>query len=462
MPALQLGTSNEKRAAYGLPPARFINMSFEQTPQGPAPVARISRGGLVGAYGLGSGPWRALFQVPGVFDGDVFGVSGLELYRGVAPLQGALGNGLPRFATSGDQVAMTVAGILYVYDGSTVTIVTAFSDTSDPVPLWSDVAYLAGRFVLLVQGSTTFYWSDLDDGTAIQSLSFANTESSPDPNVALIVLGDQLSFLGSIKTEFWQASGDASAPYVRVTGRLFERGCGAQGSTLIVDNTYFWVGDDRVVYRAGVVPNRISTHSVEETLKNADLSNLKSWTITQEGHLYYGISIPDEITWVYDVSTGQWAQWDSYGLTEFRGCVGLTTENITYFGDIVSDQIWTLNIGTYTDGDDPIIRVVPAFFSIPAGSLPNYNTQLFCRPGVGLTSGQGENPIVEMRYSDTQGLTWSDWMESDLGTMGDYKPRAVWYRLGIVNAPGRYYEFRCSDPVNFTVEYANRDEYQVA
>jgi hypothetical protein len=62
-------------------------------------------------------------------------------------------------------------------------------------------------------------------------------------------------------------------------------------------------------------------------------------------------------------------------------------------------------------------------------------------------SGQGSNPLIEMRYSRDQGKTWSLWLPASLGAEGQYRVRADWRRLGMFDLPGALFEFRCTDPV---------------
>lgn len=55
-------------------------------------------------------------------------------------------------------------------------------------------------------------------------------------------------------------------------------------------------------------------------------------------------------------------------------------------------------------------------------------------------------PVVEMRYSDDGGHTWSNVKTAGLGFTGDYRKRVIWRRLG--KSRNRIYEIACSDPVS--------------
>lgn len=73
-------TSFERRFA-GLPPAVLKNRFFEQTPTQAGGNAMLARPGTedIGAYG--TGPIRAFYSLPGLFDGALFFVSGTTLFR---------------------------------------------------------------------------------------------------------------------------------------------------------------------------------------------------------------------------------------------------------------------------------------------------------------------------------------------------------------------------------------------
>jgi hypothetical protein len=56
--------------------------------------------------------------------------------------------------------------------------------------------------------------------------------------------------------------------------------------------------------------------------------------------------------------------------------------------------------------------------------------------------------VIEMRYSDDKGRTWTDWRPRSLGGMGRYSERPTWTRLGTIRRFGvRVFEFRMTDPV---------------
>ena len=69
---------------------------------------------------------------------------------------------------------------------------------------------------------------------------------------------------------------------------------------------------------------------------------------------------------------------------------------------------------------------------------------LDCQTGVGLTSGQGSDPNVMLRYSTDSGWTWSNQRLLSIGAIGHYNTQVQTWRLGY----GRNFvlEFSGSDP----------------
>lgn len=69
--------------------------------------------------------------------------------------------------------------------------------------------------------------------------------------------------------------------------------------------------------------------------------------------------------------------------------------------------------------------------------------------GVGLSTGQGSDPQIMVRWSDDGGHTWSNEHMVGIGAMGAYGTRAVLRRLG--DARDRIYEVSGTDPVKIAL-----------
>ncbi len=69
--------------------------------------------------------------------------------------------------------------------------------------------------------------------------------------------------------------------------------------------------------------------------------------------------------------------------------------------------------------------------------------------GTGLTSGQGSDPKLMLRWSDDGGHAWSQWHAIEIGKLGEYKHRAIWRRLG--RSRNRTWELVHSDPTKIVL-----------
>ncbi len=75
--------------------------------------------------------------------------------------------------------------------------------------------------------------------------------------------------------------------------------------------------------------------------------------------------------------------------------------------------------------------------------------QLDVEAGTGLTSGQGSDPQVILQWSDDKGHTWSNEHPTSAGKKGEYRRRAMWWRLGRTRE--RIFQVSVSDPVRWSL-----------
>lgn len=429
------------RQDYGLAETVLQNLFVEATPGGPTKDARLPRPGLTSAYTAGAGPIWGLFRQAGVFGGNRFCLSGNSVYReqiflGVAPSARTA-----RWAASATQLVLVTGGKAYCYNGTALTQIT------DPdLPAVSDVVYLSSRFYYQQQDSDVWWFSALNDATSIDGLAFATADSAPDSTLGAAVLSDEIWFFGQESVEPWYQTGDPNNPLQRSQGRTYTRGCAAQQSIVKLDNALFFLDSNRVVCRSGTVATRVSTHGVEARLRQCTaISDATAFGCSLDGHLFYVINIPGETTFAYDVSTDSWAEWTSYGQTNFRSRSAAQADGVVYLGDAVNGTVWRFDQTVFADGSDPLERVLSCTVLAPSGVIRCNSVALQCSRGVGLESGA--DPQVQMRYSDDGARTWSDWDARSLGVIGDYEQHPVWRKLGSIRSPGRSFQFRVTDAV---------------
>ena len=449
MPNLRLNPDNFSRA--GLPGMRLVNMIAEAG--GPLGVQFRARPALTSVLTVGAGPIRLVVE----WFFNYFVISGTQVWcipfndPDTPVLVGSVAAGGYVQAAKSDTQLVIVSGFL-AYCIESTDIFTMAQITDPDLPAVSSAVYQAGKFVYGQFGTGTYFFSATGDATDIDGLSFASTETSTDAIFRIETLDDEILFFGGGTVERHRPSGNPDAPFLRSPGRVYYQGTVSPQSVIRVDNTVIWIGGeigaDRIVYRAAQVPVRISDHSVEAAIgafSRADVSqlvNITAFPATVEGHQYYVVRLPGAGAYAHDFSNGRWYSWESYGQTALRLLCG----DGNVFGDAVNGALWQLAPEVFEDGSDPLVRVVSAYLATTA-RIPCETVTLQGAAGVGLPSGQGSDPMVEMRYSDDGGNNWSQWHSASLGVIGDYGARATWRRKGQIKPPGRLFEFRWSDPV---------------
>lgn len=448
MVAVPYGAGTYGRPVAGLPEVRLVNQYAEKSPI--AGVILVARPGLVESYTLASGPVRGMFSKPGSFGGDLFVLAGTTLYRAGTAIGTVAGTSRVRMDGNELEVLIATGAGLYRTDGATVVQV-ATPDNSGV----ADVAYLASRFLFVRTGTGKIYWSDVLDGTTIDPASFATAEAMPDPLIGLQLVGDVLWLFGQSSVEFWTDTGDIDAPFAPIDGRVYSRGCAGRDTIVEADNTGIWVGEDRIVYRGGATPERISDHGIETRIKTGDLA---AWTFPIEGHRFYVLRSTAG-TFAYDFATGQWSEFASAGRANWRAHVGVAVNGEVFAGDDASGAIWRLDTTAAADHGATMQRIFTAGVLHNGAPVPCNNLMVDASVGqTALLSGQGSDPLIEMRFSRDGGNTWSDWDAASLGAQGQYRTRAAWRRLGLIDRPGRVFEFRVTDPAPWQLSGVRMNE----
>ena len=432
------------RGDLGLPEARLENMYMEKTPQGPSPVTAISRPGLGERISIGNGPIRGLFRQAGAGNDGIFAVSGSRFFKGSTKLCNIsnISNTSVRWAASDTQVVVVSDNIAYAYEGG----ITAAEITDSDLPDVADVKQLGNRFYYLKTGTDEIYYSELSDATDIDALSFFNVESMPDSVVGMEVLNGEMVFFGEESIDFYYQTGDPDAPLASGPGRSSRKGCASRDTICAIDNSLAFLGADRQVYfLKGYTPQVISNNGIAERVRECpDLSEANAWTMVHDGHEFYVLNLPEVGTFAYDVSTRLWSKWSSFRRDVFRVRCATMYAGEVWAGDDTTGQLWKLRGDIYRDSTDPIIRVVSCGLGVEGGRPRCSIVRLHASLGVGRATGDYQNPQVEMRFSDDQAETWSPWEARSLGRIGAFDEKPTWRNLGVMESPGRAFEFRCS------------------
>lgn len=435
MPDIAYGRSAYSRTRGNLPELPLINMFVEATPVDNGGITLQSRKGLDEIANLGAGPIRGIFQRDGALGGVRFVVSGNTLYAGSTALGTISGGGPVSFAASETELIIAAGGPLYRTNGTTLTT-PSFPDGGDVAA----VTFLAGYFIAVRADTQQFYWSAVLDGTSWNGLDFASAENEPDHLLDCIVVDDVLVLLGTETVEFWPKTGDSDIPFAPIQGRVFEQGTVATGCAVATDNSFFWIGNDKIIYRNGNIPEAVADDGIVE--RAAASSSFAMFLVEDERHKFICCRF-DACTMVYDITTQQWCEFGSHGLENYRVQCAIPGP---VMGSAVDGRLYRFD--GYADAGGPLERRWSGGFALTGGSYPVNNVRVTCNGGQTThLTGQYAEPQIEMRFSNDYGQTWSDWEADILGAQGNYRALPEWRALGMADAPGILFEWRVTDPV---------------
>ena len=344
-------------------------------------------------------------------------------------------------------------GYIYTVGVNSVTLISGLD--SDWLPATS-INYFDDRGVYVREDSEEYFISALTDFSNLNALEFASAEKGPDKLVTALADHGELWLFSEDTIEVWYNAGLTDFPFARIDGGVIERGCAARFGVTKEDNTVFWIGDDRTIYRArGYEPSRISTHAIEaEIAAMSDVSDCVAFSWSESGHKFVCFTFPTGgKSFTFDAATGRWHERRS-GVANAAGvwrcrsveeCYGQTL-----FGDASTGKIYKLDTNAYDEAGEAIEWI--------ATTLPLYNGEqrifysgldVNLDVGRGLTTGQGSDPQIMLSFSDDGGWTFGYELTRSMGKRGEYGHRIRFNRLG--QARERVFRLSVTDAVPVTL-----------
>lgn len=344
----------------------------------------------------------------------------------------------------------TATGYTYTVSGGLATI-------SDTDFLSADqVLYLDTYFVFRRTATNQFFISAAGDGTAYDPLDFASKEGAPGLLTSILVNHRDLILGGEKTMEFWRNTGNADFPFERQEGTLQERGILGGFSPAANDNTFYFLGDDRVVYSAvGFKPVRISNHALEKWLADRTLAQCQGavgLTITWEGHYWYILAV-DGGTWAYDVTTSQLTQSNSWFQIKSPNKEKWTVNTITeaygkyLCGDESTGSIYELSSVLTENGASVTRQRTTRPYYLEGKRVGCPKLELVVKTGVG--DSTTTDPQISLEISKDGGTTWHSPRLRDLGGIGERSKRLIWRRNG--KSYDWVFRWKVTDPVDVQI-----------
>lgn len=385
------------------------------------------------------------------FKGEMFVVSDISLFKVTkAGIVSTIGTvvGMNRVSISDNGTDMVIVTNPHAFRSDGVTV----SQITDSVFLSfggvSDVDFLDGFFVFTVPDSRVTFSSGLNSLT-FNALDFASVEGSTDNLLGLIVDHREIIYLKERTVEiFYNAAIATGFPMARSNpGGLIEIGGASKDTLAKLAGSVYWLANDNTVRQLnGTTPSIVSNIGISKFIADQDSTKAFGFAYTIEDKHYYVLTFPG-LTLEYDILAREWhnretftkSKWDVvdvlrgyddiFAFSDETGDIGNLSNDIrTEFGG-VQKVSWTYQ-EVASDGK----RILHDRFELQIAT------------GVGLTSGQGSDPMVELFISDDGGQQFYSFDTRSLGKIGDYKDRVFWHGLG--SAYNRVYRCEISDAVD--------------
>jgi len=358
------------------------------------------------------------------------------------------------------QIMVAAGSVGYVY-----TIATgAFAQITDgDFPGASSAAYMDGSAIISKPLTGAAYVSDLNNFSSWDALNFTTEETSPDDLLAIREDRKELWFFSQNTVVPYGRNPTFPFPYQRLSQAVLEVGCLAKGSIVTADNSFLWLGNRETegglaVWRAdGYTPVRVSTHAIEQKIESFGFaaSDAIAFTYMLAGHIFYVLNFPSYGTFVLDLSTGLWHEWNRIGDVWSRWTHHTFFNNKHYVGG-PDGIIAELSSGVFTDLGERIERKIISPVSDADGKPIRVSRLEFeVDAGRGLATGQGSDPQMMFRYSKDAGRTWSNEKWRSIGKVGAYNARPLVRNLG--RAREWVFEVTMTDPVPYTIIKAYAD-----
>ena len=378
---------------------------------------------------------------------------------GSATLIGNIYGGRVSMANNGVTMVIVNGVKGWTLTGTTLTQIT----DADFLPA-DLVFYFDTYFVFKRTGSNEFFISAAGDATAYNALDFATKEGGPGKIISMIVNHRDLVLLGEETIEYWRNTGNADFPFERQEGTFQERGCAALNCVAEMDNTYYFLGEDLIIYKAEQYrPTRISHHALEQWLSAQTKEDIKSalgFAFTHQGHYWYALSLPQG-TWVYDSTTSQlsqeaqWFQLKSENRNNWR-----VTDVVSVFGKTwcggSDGNVYELDATKYTENEETMTcrRATRTYFK-ERERIGCSRLELVVSTGLGHPHQPGVTQgLVWLEISKDGGITWGNPRIRPLD-IGNYKQKLIWRRNG--ESYDWVYRWTLTDPVDVSFIEAYAD-----
>jgi hypothetical protein len=342
----------------------------------------------------------------------------------------------------------------YTTDTNTVTEVTNVNITGA-----QSVDFINNQFLYTFPAWSVV--SDVGNGAEASGLNIVAEETLPDDMVRDFVFEEVIYRCGVRSIVGWYNSGIGSPPIEKLQGRIFSTGLAALHSIAKTDEAFYWLGDDNAVYRAqGGAKERVSTDAISNSIRGFSVtSDAIGYTYTMQGQNFYTITFPTAnktFTINESLGTNGWFELSSgTDNDKWQASSVMSAYGQNFAADETNGNVYTLDLDTYTNNGETLQRTrVTASVNGDLLGAKGKRTQmsrleLIMETGVGVVSGQGDNPRIMIEASYDGGRSWSHGTWARTGRMGEFVIKVEWFSLRTFL--DMMIRISTSDPVNYSV-----------
>lgn len=449
----------------------------EDGPKGPEVGALINLPGYTKVASIGPGPIRAGWVAN---DGMLYLVSGANVYKVDRKFNATL---LGSMATNTGPVSIvdSPTQVLFV-DGENAwmwpiagpELLPVLPNTVTSLVNPSCAAYQDGFALVNSGGSNLIYQSQYNDlsaysaptGAGGSTANDAFIQGNPNPVVAMIDLRRELWVFKRDAAEVWVNQGATGFAFAALQGVYIEHGCIAPGSLRSIGSQLMWLGGDEhggamVYMTAGYQAKPIAPPALAALFQGFDtVEDAHAFAQQIDGHWFYVLTFPSaDCTYVYDLASDKWTQRASWINGEFhrdRANCSFFYHGRAYVGDYQNGNVYYLDPNNYTDNGSPRkwLRSWRALTPDAPSGMPMSFDQLRILMETGITPSPDSNPIVQLRWSDDGGYTWTPYFQMTAGQIGQASWRVEQNRLGstkIGTGLDRIFEISGDDPIRISI-----------
>lgn len=376
---------------------------------------------------------------------------------------------------AGGESGSNIPQKIVIADGTTMYSVNMdtreFNSLGNVVPQRpSKLAYLDARVFMCGRRSDDnalsqrVYWSAINKPDEWAQLDFVSASMVSDPVLAIAVAGNYLWMIGSETYELWQttsSSGTLYSPIRKVNGVASGVGAINGDSVASIASSVFFVGGGETgrlrIYEGssnGTIAV-ISTDAMsQEFATYGTLEDAVGMCWSDDGQVYYSVTFPSQdVTWVYNVGNRYWHKRSSRKETiDHRWnitCISPAFSMVVGANGLTGELYHVSTHYNDDDGEAIVRKRVAPHLRSNGKSLRHISLELDLECGNALPYGQGSDPQIMLCALDGAGRIRREPRWKSSGTMGQYRRRVKWNRLG--TAVDRCYEICVSDPVRWTI-----------